>query len=204
MITMIIAEDQHMLRKAMVQLIELNDDLKVLADVGNGNEALELIKTYKPDIAILDIEMPGKTGIEVLAESKTLKLQTKIIIVTTFKRPGYFEKAVANDVDAYVLKERSIDELVNTIQKVVKGKKEYSDSLMTSLITYTNPLTHKEQVVLREIGNGLSSKDIADKLYLSNGTIRNYTSSIIDKLEAENRFDAWKIATNNGLSLIHI
>ena len=198
MITMIIAEDQHMLRKAMVQLIELNDDLKVLADVGNGNEALELIKTYKPDIAILDIEMPGKTGIEVLAESKTLKLQTKIIIVTTFKRPGYFEKAVANDVDAYVLKERSIDELVNTIQKVVKGKKEYSDSLMTSLITYTNPLTHKEQVVLREIGNGLSSKDIADKLYLSNGTIRNYTSSIIDKLEAENRFDAWKITTNNG------
>ncbi|QSF50769.1 response regulator transcription factor [Staphylococcus sp. SB1-57] len=198
MITMIIAEDQHMLRKAMVQLIELNDDLKVLADVGNGNGALELIKTYKPDIAILDIEMPGKTGIEVLAESKTLKLQTKIIIVTTFKRPGYFEKAVANDVDAYVLKERSIDELVNTIQKVVKGKKEYSDSLMTSLITYTNPLTHKEQVVLREIGNGLSSKDIADKLYLSNGTIRNYTSSIIDKLEAENRFDAWKIATNNG------
>lgn len=198
MITMIIAEDQLMLRKAMVQLIELNDDLKVIADVGNGNEALELIKTYEPDIAILDIEMPGMTGIEVLAESKALKLQTKIIVVTTFKRPGYFEKAVANDVDAYVLKERSIDELVNTIQKVVKGKKEYSDSLMTSLITYTNPLTHKEQVVLREIGNGLSSKDIADKLYLSNGTIRNYTSSIIDKLEAENRFDAWKIATNNG------
>lgn len=198
MITMIIAEDQHMLRKAMVQLIELNDDLKVLADVGNGNDALELIKTYEPDIAILDIEMPGMTGIEVLAESKALKLQTKIIIVTTFKRPGYFEKAVANDVDAYVLKERSIDELVNTIQKVVNGKKEYSDSLMTSLITYTNPLTHKEQVVLREIGNGLSSKDIADKLYLSNGTIRNYTSSIIDKLEVENRFDAWKIATNNG------
>lgn len=198
MITMIIAEDQHMLRKAMVQLIELNDDLKVIADVGNGNEALELIKTYEPDIAILDIEMPGMTGIEILAESKALKLQTKIIVVTTFKRPGYFEKAVANDVDAYVLKERSIDELVNTIQKVVKGKKEYSDSLMTSLITYTNPLTHKEQVVLREIGNGLSSKDIADKLYLSNGRIRNYTSSIIDKLEAENRFDAWKIATNNG------
>lgn len=198
MITMIIAEDQHMLRKAMVQLIELNDDLKVIADVGNGNEALELIKTYEPDIAILDIEMPGMTGIEILAESKALKLQTKIIVVTTFKRPGYFEKAVANDVDAYVLKERSIDELVNTIQKLVKGKKEYSDSLMTSLITYTNPLTHKEQVVLREIGNGLSSKDIADKLYLSNGTIRNYTSSIIDKLEAENRFDAWKIATNNG------
>ncbi|WP_461676227.1 response regulator [Staphylococcus warneri] len=195
---MIIAEDQHMLRKAMVQLIELNDDLKVIADVGNGNEALELIKTYEPDIAILDIEMPGMTGIEILAESKALKLQTKIIVVTTFKRPGYFEKAVANDVDAYVLKERSIDELVNTIQKVVKGKKEYSDSLMTSLITYTNPLTHKEQVVLREIGNGLSSKDIADKLYLSNGTIRNYTSSIIDKLEAENRFDAWKIAKNNG------
>ena len=89
--------------------------------------------------------------------------------MTTFKRPGYFEKAVANDVDAYVLKERSIDDLIKTIYKVTKGEKEYSPSLMTSLFTESNPLTHKEQVVLREIGNGLSSKEIASKLYLSNG-----------------------------------
>ncbi|WP_154835047.1 response regulator transcription factor [Staphylococcus pasteuri] len=198
MISIIIAEDQQMLRKAMVQLIELNDDVNILGDVGNGKDALDLIKLYEPDVAILDIEMPGMTGIEVLSEVKNLKFKTKIIIVTTFKRPGYFEKAVANDVDAYVLKERSIDELMETTHKVVNGEKIYSSSLMTSLITSTNPLTHKEQVVLREIGNGLSSKDIANKLYLSNGTIRNYTSIIIDKLSAENRFDAWKIATSKG------
>ncbi len=100
MISIIIAEDQQMLRKAMVQLIELNDDVNILGDVGNGKDALDLIKLYEPDVAILDIEMPGMTGIEVLSEVKNLKFKTKIIIVTTFKRPGYFEKAVANDVDA--------------------------------------------------------------------------------------------------------
>ena len=116
-------------------------------------------------MAILDIEIPGTTGLEILSHVREKNLNTRVIIVTTFKRPGYFEKAVANDVDAYVLKERSVDDLVKTIYKVVKGEKEYSASLMTSLFTESNPLTHKEQVVLREIGNGLSSKEIAGKLY---------------------------------------
>lgn len=118
--------------------------------------------------------------------------------MTTFKRTGYFEKAVANDVDAYVLKERSIDDLIKTIYKVTKGEKEYSPSLMTSLFTESNPLTHKEQVVLREIGNGLSSKEIASKLYLSNGTVRNYTSTIIDKMNSDHRFEAWKKQMKRG------
>lgn len=97
-----------------------------------------------------------------------------------------------------MLKERSVDDLVATIHKVLNGEKEYSTSLMTSLFKEANPLTHKEQVVLREIGEGLSNKEVADKLYLSNGTVRNYTSNIIDKLEAENRFDAWKKANEKG------
>ena len=97
-----------------------------------------------------------------------------------------------------VLKERSIDDLIKTIYKVTKGEKEYSPSLMTSLFTESNPLTHKEQVVLREIGNGLSSKEIANKLYLSNGTVRNYTSTIIDKMNSDHRFEAWKKANEKG------
>ena len=126
-------------------------------------------------MAILDIEIPGMTGLEILAQIRAKGLNTKVIIVTTFKRPGYFEKAVANGVDAYVLKERSVEDLVSTIYNVMNGEKEYSTSLMTSLFKESNPLTHKEQVVLREIGNGLSSKEIAEKLYLSDGTVRNYT-----------------------------
>ena len=198
MISLIIAEDQYMLRKAMVQLIEFNEQMKVVNDCNNGGDAFEFIEKYHPDIAILDIEMPGLTGLEVLSKIREFKIDTKVIIVTTFKRPGYFEKAVANEVDAYVLKERSVEDLIQTIKHVMNGEKEYSTSLMTTLFKESNPLTHKEQVVLREIGDNLSSKEIAEKLYLSDGTVRNYTSNIIDKLNAENRFNAWKKAKEKG------
>lgn len=198
MISIIIAEDQYMLRKAMVQLIEFNDQMKVVNDCDNGGDAFEFIEKYHPDIAILDIEIPGLTGLEVLSKIREFKIDTKVIIVTTFKRPGYFEKAVANEVDAYVLKERSVEDLIQTIKHVMNGEKEYSTSLMTTLFKESNPLTHKEQVVLREIGDNLSSKEIAEKLYLSDGTVRNYTSNIIDKLNAENRFNAWKKAKEKG------
>ena len=198
MISIIIAEDQYMLRKAMVQLIEFNDQMKVVNDCDNGGDAFEFIEKYHPDIAILDIEMSGLTGLEVLSKIREFKIDTKVIIVTTFKRPGYFEKAVANEVDAYVLKERSVEDLIQTIKHVMNGEKEYSTSLMTTLFKESNPLTNTEQVVLREIGDNLSSKDIAEKLYLSDGTVRNYTSNIIDKLNAENRFNAWKKAKEKG------
>lgn len=198
MISIVIAEDQEMLRKAMVQLMEMNDELNILGDFSNGEDALESIQSLEPDVAILDVEMPKMTGLEVLKKVKDSNLNTKVIIVTTFKRPGYFESAVANDVDAYVLKERSIDELVETIKNVMDGKKEYSESLMTSMFKDRNPLSPKEQLVLKEIGKGLSSKEISKELYLSDGTIRNYTSIIIDKLEADNRFDAWQKAIGKG------
>ncbi|HDZ6397990.1 TPA: response regulator transcription factor [Staphylococcus aureus] len=191
MTSLIIAEDQNMLRQAMVQLIKLHGDFEILADTDNGLDAMKLIEEYNPNVVILDIEMPGMTGLEVLAEIRKKHLNIKVIIVTTFKRPGYFEKAVVNDVDAYVLKERSIEELVETINKVNNGEKEYSATLI-------NPLTPKEQIVLREIGNGLSSKEISEKLFLTDGTVRNYTSVIIDKLFADNRFDAWKKANEKG------
>ena len=132
MISLIIAEDQLMLRQAMVQLIEMHEDMKVLNDVENGEEALQLIENKEPDVAILDIEIPSMTGLEILAQIRAKGINTRVIIVTTFKRPGYFEKAVANDVDAYVLKERSVEDLVNTIYKVMNGEKEYSTSLMTT------------------------------------------------------------------------
>ncbi|WP_086428598.1 response regulator transcription factor [Staphylococcus cornubiensis] len=198
MIRVVLAEDQTMLRQAMVQLMQLHDAIDVVADVGDGQAALKAVETHPVDVVILDIEMPGLTGLEVLKYIREQAIDVKVIIVTTFKRPGYFETAVAHDVDAYVLKERSVDELVQTIHRVMAGQKEYSDALMTSFVTERNPLTDKEQQVLKAIGKGLTSKEIAQTLYLSDGTIRNYTSTIIDKLHADNRFDAWKKAYDKG------
>lgn len=198
MISTIIAEDQSMLRQAMVQLMELHDEIDIVSTVGDGGEAWQDIQKYKPDIAVLDIEMPTMTGLEILSHIREAQLNIKVIIVTTFKRPGYFESAVANDVDAYVLKERSVDELVETMHRVMAGNKEYSDSLVTTMFKDKNPLTAKEQLVLTEIGKGLTSKEISQTLFLSDGTVRNYTSNIIDKLAVENRFEAWKKAQEKG------
>lgn len=161
MISIVLAEDQTMLREAMVQLINLNDNIEVVASTGNGKQALAYIESEKPNVAILDIEMPGLTGLEILSHIRNKQLDVKVIIVTTFKRPGYFESAVSNDVDAYVLKERSIEELVTTVYKVLNDEKEYSESLMTTIFNERNPLTPKEQLVLKEIGKGHSSKEIA-------------------------------------------
>lgn len=198
MISVVLAEDQEMLRKAMVQLIEMDASIQITGDTASGSKAWEMIQAQAPDIAVLDIEMPGLTGLEVLSNIREAELETKVIIVTTFKRPGYFERAVANDVDAYVLKERSVDELIKTMHNVMQGQKEYSESLMTTFFKEKNPLTPSEQLILKEIGNGYSSKEIAQKLFLSNGTVRNYISNVIDKMETENRFDAWKKAMEKG------
>ena len=122
MISVIVAEDQTMLRQAMVQLLNMSDDIKVVEQFGDGASALRYIQKHSPQVAILDIEMPEMTGLEVLAKVREGNDSTKIIIVTTFKRPGYFEKAVANDVDAYVLKERSVDDLIGTIKSNNRGK----------------------------------------------------------------------------------
>ena len=198
MMNIVVAEDQVMLRQAMVQLMRMHEDINIVRDVGDGEAAIIALEEENIDVVILDVEMPKLTGLEVLQHIRANEIDVKVIMVTTFKRPGYFERAIANDVDAYVLKERSVDELVKTIHRVISGEKEYSDALVTSMFNARNPLTPKEQLVLKEIGKGLSSREIAQTLYLSNGTIRNYTSTAIDKLEADNRFDAWKKAYENG------
>lgn len=198
MVRVVLAEDQVMLRQAMAQLMALHEDIEVVAEVGDGEMALAAVQQQPIDVVILDVEMPKLSGLEVLKHIREQQLDVKVIIVTTFKRPGYFETAIAHHVDAYVLKERSVDELVQTIHRVMDGQKEYSEALMTSLVAERNPLTPKEQQVLAKIGEGLSSREIAQKLYLSDGTIRNYTSTIIEKLHAENRFDAWQKAHEKG------
>ncbi len=194
----LLAEDQSMLRDALCQLLQLQSDVEVVHQAADGREAMELLKTNPVDVAILDVEMPYQTGLDVLEWMKEHQPAVKVIIVTTFKRPGYFERAVKTDVDAYVLKERSIADLMKTIHTVLAGQKEYSPELMEVLMTHKNPLSHQELLVLEAAATGLSNKEIAEKLYLSNGTIRNYMSAILTKLAADNRTEAVRIAQDQG------
>ena len=187
-----------MLRDALCQLLELQSDVETVHQASNGQEAMTLLQSHKIDVAILDVEMPKQTGLDVLEWVKEKQPTVKVVIVTTFKRPGYFERAIKADVDAYVLKERSIADLMKTIHTVLGGKKEYSPELMEVMMTSKNPLSNQEILVLQAAARGLSSKEIAQKLYLSNGTVRNYMSSILTKLAAENRLEAVRIAQENG------
>ena len=195
---LLLAEDQSMLRDALSQLLQLQPDVTSVSQAADGREAMELLKTNPVDVAILDVEMPYQTGLDVLEWIKEHQPAVKVIIVTTFKRPGYFERAVKADVDAYVLKERSIADLMKTIHTVLAGQKEYSPELMEVLMTHKNPLSHQELLVLEAAATGLSNKEIAEKLYLSNGTIRNYMSTILTKLAADNRTEAVRIAQEQG------
>ena len=195
---LLVAEDQSMLRDALCQLLLLQEDVEEVLQAGDGQEAIRLLETHPVDIAILDIEMPIKTGLEVLEWAKSNQHQLKIVIVTTFKRPGYFERALKAGVDAYVLKERRITDLMATLHTVLAGQKEYSPELMEGILTHPNPLSSQEQAVLKEVAKGASNQEIADRLFLSNGTIRNYMSAILTKLDAENRTEAANIAQEKG------
>lgn len=195
---LLVAEDQSMLRDALCQLLLLQEDVEEVLQAGDGQEAIRLLETHPVDIAILDIEMPIKTGLEVLEWAKSQQPQLKVVIVTTFKRPGYFERALKAGVDAYVLKERRITDLMATLHIVLAGQKEYSPELMEGILTHPNPLSPQEKAVLKEVAKGASNQEIADRLFLSNGTIRNYMSAILTKLDAENRTEAAKIAQEKG------
>ena len=190
---LLVAEDQSMLRDALCQLLLMEEDVEAVFQAGNGTEAIAILQKEKIDVAILDVEMPQKTGLDVLEWARA-HCQVKVVIVTTFKRVGYFQRAVKAGVDAYVLKDRSISELMGTIHAVLAGRKEYSPELMETILSHENPLSNQEQRVLQLVAAGKTSKDIAEELFLSNGTVRNYTSSIFNKLGATNRVEAIKIA----------
>ncbi|MBF0775273.1 DNA-binding response regulator [Streptococcus azizii] len=194
----LVAEDQSMLRDALCQLLGLQDGVGQVFPAKNGLEAQAILQKEQVEVAILDVEMPEMTGLDVLEWVKEALPSMKVIMVTTFRRPGYFERALQSDVDAYVLKERSISELMETIGRVLQGQKEYSPELMESFFILKNPLTHQEQLILQKVAQGLSNKEIAAQMYLSNGTVRNYMSTILSKLNAENRTEATNIAKENG------
>lgn len=190
MIRIVLAEDQGMLLGAMNSLLSLEEDFEVVGMAKNGEEAVALVKELSPDICIMDIEMPVMTGLDA-AEALKGSL-CKIIILTTFARPGYFERARKAGVYGYLLKDSPIEELVNSIRVVMDGRRLYAPELVD--IVYENetenPLTDRESQVLELVAEGKTTKEIAAELFLSAGTVRNYISTILDKLGVGNRIEA--------------
>ncbi|NHM31259.1 response regulator transcription factor [Neobacillus terrae] len=188
MIRIVIAEDQRLLLGALGSLLNLEDDMKVVGQANDGGEAIRLVQELKPDVCIMDIEMPGKNGLEAAEELK--KTDCKVIILTTFARSGYFQRAVKAGVRGYLLKDSPSEELANSIRNVMAGKRIYAPELMDDLYSEENPLTEREMEVLELVADGRNTKEIASKLSLTTGTVRNYISTILDKLQVTNRIEA--------------
>ncbi|MDE5414518.1 response regulator transcription factor [Alkalihalobacterium chitinilyticum] len=188
MIRIVIAEDQQMLLGALGSLLNLEDDMEVVGKASNGTEAVSLVHQLKPDICIMDIEMPEKSGLEAAEELKAL--DCKVIILTTFARSGYFQRALKAGVSGYLLKDSPSEELADSIRGVIAGRRMYAPELMDDLYSEENPLTEREKAVLELIADGKTTKEIAQELSIKTGTVRNYISTILDKLEVKNRIEA--------------
>lgn len=188
LIRIVIAEDQQLLLGALGALLDLEEDMTVVGKAGNGEELLALVKQERPDICLMDIEMPVMTGLD--AAEYLREDSCKIIILTTFARPGYFERARKAEVDGYLLKDSPSEDLADSIRQIMKGKRLYSSELIDLAFAEENPLTKREIEVLQLLTQGETTKAIAKELHLSNGTVRNYISIILDKLEVDNRIEA--------------
>lgn len=195
----VIAEDQQMLREALTTLLQLEGDIEVVAEVADGDSAWEAIIRYQPDICLLDIEMPIMNGLELARKIRSLSSSMKIIIVTTFARPGYLEQAIELQVEGYLLKDEPIDFLIDAIRRVARGERVMSPELAKTMLHWEkNPLTEREIDVLRLANKGMTTEQISKSLYLSKGTVRNYLSSAIQKLGVETRQQALKKALDKG------
>ena len=198
MIRILIVEDQGMLRSALSALLALEDDIDVVGSAGDGIEGIELTQELNPDIVIADIEMPKKTGLELADWIKKNKPATRVIIVTTFARAGYLRRALDAGVSGYLLKDSPGDILPNAIRTVYRGGRTIDPELAAQAWSESDPLTDRERQALRLSADGLTNSQIAAQLKLNEGTVRNYISEAISKLDANNRIDAARIARDKG------
>lgn len=197
MIKVLIAEDQGLLSSALATILNLDAEIEVVGTADNGEKAIEMVAKHQPDVLLTDIEMPLLSGLDVA--EKLNQLPIKVIILTTFARDGYFERAVQAKVAGYLLKDTPSSDLIGFIKDAMKGKTYYDPSLITGYMSsQRNPLSDREQEILVLIEQGHSSKEIAKKLFLTDGTVRNYISECLSKLEAKNRIEAVAKAKEKG------
>jgi len=197
-IRVVIAEDQAMVRGALAALLATEGDIEITGQAQNGREALELLIASPPDVLLTDIEMPELTGLELAAEIKKRRLPVKVVILTTFARAGYLRRALDAGVSGYLLKDAPASTLANAIRRIKSGARVIDPDLAAEAWTEADPLTDRERQVLRYAGEGEASADIAARLNLSEGTVRNYLSEAISKLGAANRTEAARLARQKG------
>jgi len=198
-IRVIVAEDQAMVLGALAALLETEPDITVCGRAANGREALSAIARQKPDVLVTDIEMPEMTGLTLAGEVRDRHPQTRVVILTTFARPGYLRRALDAGAKGYLLKDRPAAELAEAVRRVHRGLRVVDPDLAAEAWdSGSDPLTERERQILWRAGEGKSSLDIAEELHLSEGTVRNYLSEAISKLGAANRVDAARIARAKG------
>ena len=197
-IRVVIAEDQAMVRGALAALLATEGDIEIAGQAQNGREALDLVAQLAPDIVLTDIEMPEVTGLELAAELKRRRLPVRVVILTTFARAGYLRRALDAGVSGYLLKDAPAATLANAIRRIRAGARVIDPELAAEAWTEADPLTDRERQVLRYAGEGASGAEIAERLSLSEGTVRNYLSEAISKLGASNRTEAARIARQKG------
>jgi two-component system response regulator DesR len=199
MIRLVIAEDQALVLGAIAALLAMEGDLEIVARAPDGDAALEAVRAHRPDILLTDIEMPKRTGIEVAQAIAAEGLPTRVVIVTTFARPGYLARARAAQVKGYLLKDAPVEELAAAIRTVAAGGSVVPAALAAAAWEAgADPLSDRERDALRLAEEGLSNKDIARRLNLSPGTVRNYLSDAAAKLGASGRIEAGRVARLNG------
>jgi two-component system response regulator DesR len=198
MIRVVIAEDQAMVAGALAALLGIEHDIEVVGTAHAGRDALELVRRAHPDVLLTDIEMPEMTGLELAAAVRSETPAPRVVILTTFARPGYLRRALDAGAAGYVLKDAPATQLANAIRRVHAGGRAIDPELATEAWTEADPLTDRERQVLRLAGDGRSSSDIANELQLSEGTVRNYLSDAISKVGGRNRVDAARIARSKG------
>jgi len=198
-IRVLLAEDQGMMRGALALLLGLEDDIEVVAQVESGDRVLAAALGARPDVALLDIEMPGRSGLDVAADLRARLPGCKVLMLTTFGRPGYLRRAMEAGASGFLIKDGPVEELADAIRKVLAGQRVMDPALAAAaLAAGPSPLTEREREVLRAAGGGTTVADIAARLFLSESTVRNYLSSAIGKTSARNRTEAAETARCNG------
>jgi two-component system response regulator DesR len=199
LIRVLIAEDQAMIRGALAALLATEADIDVVAQVERGDRVLDEALRTKPDVALLDIEMPGKDGLTAAAELRAQLPSCRVLILTVFGRPGYLRRAVDAGVSGFLLKDAPPDELASAIRRTAKGEKVIDAQLAHAALSEgSSPLTPRERDVLAMSVRGASVEEVARSLHLTNGTVRNHLSIAIQKLNAHNRTEAARIAEEKG------
>jgi two-component system, NarL family, response regulator DesR len=198
-IKVVLAEDQAMVRGALAVLLSIEPDIEVAASVADGVEALRAVEQHRPQVLVTDIEMPGMTGLDLTKRVRELYPETRVLILTTFARPGYLRRALDAGAHGYMLKDRPSTELADAVRRVRQGLRVVDPALAAEVWNAeADPLTERERQILRRAGEGESTADVARALRLTEGTVRNYLSEAISKLGAHNRVEAARLARAKG------